>query len=405
MGAFTSNAARVWPVPPDWSNGVTETLAFATDVMQASATAVTQHRGLRISPRRSFGFEILSNGQARRVADMLLAGHSGEWLLPIFPDVQWVAGTVAAGDEFIACETDGFDFAVGAKALLYRGVNDWEMIEVAEIEETGLVLAAPLVNDWAGLGIVPGARLYPLRRAYLQDGTEEEALSDLAGKRSLTFNVLDACDWSVLDAPTLYLGHPVLTVRPDESENPTASYSKLLQTVDYGTAAPLVHDLPKLALRTQQHRWVLRRRPAHSWFRSLLYTLDGRRVPMWVPSWNSDLKPAANIAANSTTLTVEWAGYTLFGLAQPNRKDIRIELNDGTVFYRRINNAVEAGNNETLTLSASLSAHSIAASSIRSISFMALCTLASDSVEIEHVTDAAGVATATTGWQAVVPDV
>ncbi|PZP64178.1 MAG: hypothetical protein DI597_00755 [Pseudoxanthomonas spadix] len=394
----------MWPVPPDWGNGVTETLAFSTDVMQASATASSQHRGTLIAPRRSLGFEIVAYGPERRVADMLLAGHGGEWLLPIFPDVQWVGGSVEATDEFISCKTAGFDFAVGAKALLWRGLNTWEVIEVAEIDETGLVLAAPLVNDWAGLGIAPGARLYPLRRANLQDGVEEELLSDMAGKRSLTFDVLDACDWPVLDAPTLYLGHPVLTVRPDESENPTASYSRLLQSVDYGTAAPLVHDLPKLALRTQQHRWVLHRRPAHSWFRSLLYTLDGRRVPMWVPSWNSDLKMADAIGAASVYLQVEWVGYTLFGLNQPNRRDIRIELSDGSVFYRRIAASIEAGDVETLTLDSALGV-AVAPGAVRCVSFMALCTLASDSIEIEHATDAAGVATSTTGWTAVVPDV
>lgn len=404
MGAFTSNGARVWPVPPDWSNGVTETLAFATDVMQATATASSQHRATRVAPRRSFGFDVVACGPERRATDMLLAGYSGEWLLPIFPDVQWLRGSVEAADEFIGCQTEGFDFAVGAKALLWHGINAWEVVEVAEIEETGLALAAPLANDWAGPGIAPGACLYPLRRANLQDGVEEELLSDIAGKRSLNFNILDACDWPALDAPTLYLGHPVLTVRPDESENPTASYSRLLQSVDYGTAAPLVHDLPKLALRTQQHRWVLHRRPAHAWFRSLLYTLDGRRVPMWVPSWNSDLKMADAIGAASVYLQVEWAGYTLFGLNQPNRRDIRIELSDGSVFYRRIAASIEAGDVETLTLDSALGV-AVAPGAVRCVSFMALCTLASDSIEIEHATDAAGVATATTGWQAVVPDV
>jgi len=75
------------------------------------------------------------------------------------------------------------------------------------------------------------------------------------------------------------------------------------------------------------------------------------------------------------------------------------------VYYRRINNAVEAGATETLTLSASLSGSAIAAGAIRRISFMALSTLASDEVEIDHVTDQDGVATVTLGWQAVVPDV
>jgi hypothetical protein len=128
-------------------------------------------------------------------------------------------------------------------------------------------------------------------------------------------------------------------------------------------------------------------------------------VPIWVPSFSADLKPAAAIAAGSTTLPIEWAAYTLFGFGKPNRKDLRIELTDGTVLYRRVTGAAEVGSTENLTLSSSLDAGSIAPERILAISFMALCTLGSDETEINHQTDADGLATATTGWQAVVPDV
>ncbi|WP_428999856.1 hypothetical protein, partial [Stenotrophomonas maltophilia] len=82
-------------------------------------------------------------------------------------------------------------------------------------------------------------------------------------------------------------------------------------------------------------------RAEHTWFRSLLYTLGGRRTPIWVPSYASDLKPVAAVAGGSTSLSVEWAGYTLFGKGQPNRKDVLIELRDGTKLCRRITNAAE----------------------------------------------------------------
>lgn len=404
MGAFTIDGARVWPVPPNWDNGVTETLAWSTDVLQASGTAISKHRQLLVAPRRGFAFEILEDRQARRVADALLAGYGGDWLLPIWPDVQFVAGLdLVAGDEFIACETVGFDFASGAKALLWSGVNDWEVVDVDEVTDTGLALAAPLAATWTEGGV----RLYPLRRARVHDGAEETLYSDDASKRSMTFDIADACDWPALsvDEIATYLGHPVLDVRPTETDDATASYSRLAQTVDYGTADPLVHDLPGVALRAQKSQWALGDRAAHTWFRSLLYTLCGRRSPIWMPSWASDLVPTAAIAAGDTALTIEWAAYTLFGLGQANRQYVRIELVDGTVLYRRIVAAVEGDATETLTLSSSLSDSSIQPGAVRLISFMALSTLASDAIEIDHKADADGLATATTGWQAVVSDV
>ena len=398
--AFADGETPIWPVPPDWSKSVTETLAFGTDVMMPPATGVSQHRSYRPIPRRVFGFDVLANGQARRTAEMLLAGWGGAWRLPIWPDVQWLSASLSSGATSIACDTAGFDFVDGGKALLYADVNDWQVVAIDTVESDHLALSAALAA-----GTTPGTRLYPLRLARVRGGAEEARFNDGLGRRSLAFDIAEACTWPVLDGVTQYLGHDVLEVRPDESDDPTASVDRLLQTVDYGTALPVVHDLAGVGLRAQQTAWKLFGRAQHTWFRSLLYTRCGRLVPLWLPSFAADLQLADAIAGGSAVLPVEWCGYTLYGLGQHNRKDVRIELTDGTVFYRRITAAAEDGDTENLTLNASLDAGSIAPGRVRSIGFMALSTLASDETEIEHVTDAEGIAKATTGWQAVVPDV
>ncbi|TAM72306.1 hypothetical protein EPN44_15925 [bacterium] len=397
---FATNTDVPWTIPPDWTNGVQESLGWSTDILQASATAVTQHRSLRATPRRAFTFEVAARAQARRAADMLLAGHSGIWQLPIWPDVQWLGATLNGGVISIPCATAGYDFTAGGKALLYAGVDSWEIVSIDSVAPDHVVLTAATIAAYA-----PGSRLYPLRAARVRDDAQERLFNDNNSRRRLTFDLVESCDWPVLAGPTLYQGHLVLDVRPSEPTDPTSSYGRLAQTVDYGTSLPVVHDLPGLALRVQQSHWQLRGRAMHTWFRSMLYTLDGRRVPIWVPSFASDLQPVAAIAGSGAALSVEWAGYTQFGLGKPNRRDVRIELDDGSVFYRRVTNATIAGANETLTLDSALSASSIAPERVRQVSIMALSTLASDDVELDHATDADGLATATTGWQAVVPDV
>lgn len=398
--AFGPTTLKIWPVTPDWSNGVSETLSWGTDVMQASATAVSQHCSYRIGPRRSLSFEVLAEHQERKVVDMLLAGYSGPWQLPVWPDVQWLPASVNAASVAIPCATEGFDFVAGGWALLYSSVNVWQIVQIDTVASDHLGLVSALPSTFAA-----GSRLYPLRRARVQPGSEERMLDLDLSRRRLAFDIDEPCDWPVLASPTMYLGHPLLDVRPTENDDPTVGYNRLLQTLDYGGALPFVYDFPKRALRVQKTGWTLFSRAEHSWYRSLLYTLAGRRVPMWLPSWTSDLKATATIAGGSKLLTVAWAGYTQFGLGKTNRRDLRIELVDGTVFYRRVSASAEVGANEVLTLDSSLNIASIAPEQILSVSFVALSTLASDDIEIEHVADADGTANSTLGWQAVVPDV
>ena len=397
---FTSGGAKIWPIAPDWANGIQETLQWSTEVLQATATAATHPRSLRIGPRRGFTFEVLSQAKNFRVAQMLLAGHGGPWMLPIWPDQQRLGVNLASGASSIPCRTDGFDFVAGGKALLHAGTNAWEVVEVDSVASDHIV---PTGGTVAAYG--PNSRLLPLRRALIEQGAETRLRNALTSRCSLAFSIDENCDWPALTGLTDYLTHPVLEVRPDVSDDPTYSVNRLIQTVDFGAARPFHHDLPGISLRTQQSAWKLVGRAKHTWFRSLLYTLHGRRVSIWVPSFAQDIKPVAAIAGGSASMSIEWTGYTLFGKGKPNRRDLCIELVDGTRLYRRITNSVEAGNAETLTLSASLHAGSIAPERIRQVSIMSLCTLASDEIEFDHVTDQDGEAKVTTGWQGVVPNV
>lgn len=396
--SFGIDAPKIWPVMPDWTNGVTETLSWSTEVLKATGTGVSQHRGLRVGPARSLAIESLAYGQSRRIADALLASWAGEWLLPVWPDVQWLSSRLTSGAAGIECATVGLDFVAGGQAVLFDEVNTWELVTIDAVGSEGLTFVAPTIAAHS-----VGSRIYPVRTARARDAAQETLHSEDIGLRSITFDMAEPCDWPELASPTQYLGHLVLDRRPDESDSPTYSYSRLSQSVDYGTSKPLIYDLPGFAFRSQQSNWTLIGREPHSWFRSLIYTLQGQRVPIWVPSFAADLQPVS--AINGATMQVEWAGYTQFGLGRGNRRDLRIELFDGSVFYRRITGAAEATNTETLTLDSALDGSPIDPSIVRQVSFLALSTQASDDVEIDHATDADGVATVTTGWMGVVPDV
>lgn len=395
---FAVGQIAPWTVVPDWSTPVRETLAWRTEIQRAKVTGVSYHLAKRDTPARSFDFSMVFDKRSRRVADALMAARSGQdMLLPIWPDAQQLAATLVSGATAIACATAGYDFAAGGKALLWASEKVFEVVSVATVGAGVLNLSAPTASAWPA-----GTRLYPLRLARARMEAKASALSDEVGSMSIAFDVREPCAWPAVAPATSYLGRPVLTQRPNESEGLAHGYERLIEEVGNELGDPEVFDLAGVLLRRLQLDFLLAGRAEHTAWRSLLYALRGAATPVWLPSWRQDLKVTAPIGSAATTITVDWGGYTALQMLAPGRRDIRIELADGTAWHRRITAAAEAGENETLTINAALGA-SVDPSAIRAVSFIVLAC-ASDACEITHLTDADGLATSSLAFSAVVPD-
>lgn len=397
--AFVAGQPVPFTLVPDWSQPVRETLAWRTEVLRAPTSAISYHRSLRMTPARSFEALFTNDGARRRLAEQLIRAKAGrEFLLPIWPDVQQLAA-LSAGAAAIACQPAGRDFVDGGQALLLSDINAWEVVQIDSVEANSIALDGVLASSWPA-----GVRLYPLRRARLRNGAEEMALTDLLGSGTLSFDVREPCDWAAVAPTSSYLGRPVLELRPNDGElREATTHERLLASVDNGLGDAEICDLAGTALGALQLAWGLFGRQERAAFRSLLYALRGAATPVWLPSWRQDLRVLAPIAAAAVTISVEWSGYVPLGARVPNRRDIRIELVNGTKFYRRITGAVEAGAAETLTINAALG-QDVDPSAIRAVSFMTLA-VASDTAVLEHLTDVEGVARTSLGFSSVVPDV
>lgn len=390
----------LWPAMPDWSQPVTETLAFLTDSMQA-ATGGIQARALRAAPRRGFSFSATLSGDARRIADAIAFDLGVQrFVLPIYPDVQVLAAALDAGATSIPCRTAGFDFDAGGRAALWSAVDNFEVVEVASIGADALTLANPTVGAWPA-----GARIYPLRSARLLQPPKATHVSDEVMTLDVQCAIDEPCDWPAAWPTAMqYRTLPVLEWRNEESDSPTDQYNRLSATTDADAGKVFYTDLPGMPFRAQSQRFLLAGRDQHSAFRSLAYALNGEANTLWVPSWQADVRLLQPVGATATQIAVPWIGYTQFGYLQQNRRDIAIELLNGTRLYRRITGSAETQGHEVLQLDSALGV-AVDPSQVRQIGWLSVCQLASDTISIEHDTDADGVAVATLNWQAVKADV
>jgi hypothetical protein len=202
----------------------------------------------------------------------------------------------------------------------------------------------------------------------------------------VVFRLAEPVDYTASAGAANYRGKPVLESRPDWSQPLELELQRKLAEIDFGTGVRTWDDESGLPATLQRMKWTFAERAELDAFRRLLYALRGRAVSLWVPTWEDDLVVTAPIADTGDAIDVEWAAYTLQLELDPGRRDIRIELVDGTVFYRRITGAQELdASTERLQIDAPLGV-TVPAAQVAKICFMTLARLDADAVELAYWT-------------------
>lgn len=393
--SIVGNRITAWALTADWSNPVQERLEFKTNTMIAW-TGSEQRRALRVAPRRIFTFDFQMQRQDRRILEaQLFAWSAMVWALPIWPDGQKTTVQVNPGAMSVTCDTTNRDFVAGGLAIFILNASTFEILQVQSVTTGSLTLSHPVVNTWPA-----GSKLFPVRSARLKDYPQIKHANGQFADGSVTFQVIDACDWPVATGLPTYRSYNVLEDSPDDSQEDDTIYQRQAVTTDPGTGVYDVDDTAQVGFPAYMHNWFLKGRTSRANFRSLLYLLKGMQGQIWVPTYQSDLELVANVSASQTVMTVEMANYYLYLAGSTNRQDIRIELTNGTVFYRRITGSTPSSGTETLSIDSSLG-QAVTPAQIRRISYMSLCRLNADAIDILHHTAADGLATAATQFRAL----
>jgi hypothetical protein len=379
-----------WHFAPNWVDPVRESLTWLTDVQRAESGA-EQRFSLREGPRQGWSFTFDCAGRLRRTLESeLFAWGSRIWVLPIWPDIVEIAAPLTAGATSIPLTTAIRDYHVGGLGLLLSGDGlSYESFEVDTVAADSITLARPLLNSWP-----VGTACYPARQARLT-GTQGlgRFTTDLA-TGSADFETVEQITVTYT-AESLYRGLPVLEHEPNWRDQPGLAYRRQLDVLDNLTGALLVQDRSGLAEPAQTMLWSAFDRTEIAALRKFLWARRGRWRGIWVPTFASDLKLVDTIAPSAVNIDVENVGLTQFVAADVGRQDIRIELVDGTIYYRRVSAfALVDADTERMTLSTALGA-TITPAAVRRISWMMFARLDDDLVEIEWVSASVAEATVT----------
>lgn len=385
-----------WTIQPNWQQPVIERLSWKSAVL-VSPSAAEQRFALRWSPRRSFEAMFSVNGRTRTLLDVALsAAGAADWFLPIWHDGERVSSAISSGASSLSVDTDFREFRVNGFVMLWASETDYEVHEVTSIGSGTIGIDPVTSKTWPAW-----TRVFPCVRARIGAFPEQARRSGAVSEGSIRFDVTTDNDWSdgaaSIGLPT-YQTLRVLTQRPDRVNDLTVAYERILEDLDGEVGLITRQDRSGLSLPTYGHAWMRLGRQEQANLRALFYDLKGRVTPLWVPTFQDDLELAVGTTALDDSLLVEPCGLVRFGVPFSGREHLHIRLRDGTDIFRRITGVSTNAGNEEVVLDSALGV-AFEPRDVLSISFMSLCRLNTDDIEINHITGEGGVAQISTTFR------
>lgn len=371
-----------FPFPPDWTFPPVERLEWGTSLL-SSHSAKERRAATRNGARFGFEYTLRTGTDRERVTleNLLHGWHSRVFAVPLWFQPEALQSDLLPGSTTIATETETSGYTVGGIAALVDGLT----VEVAEVVTVapGLLTIARGTNR-----LFPrGSRIMPARFVRLGIPTGIEYLSDAVISVPVRFTGVYEEEIPAAAETATYQGYPVFVHRRDWGLDADAEYSRYVFETDYGTGLTTRDDRAGVSSVSRAHGWTLDGRQATHDYRAWLAARGGRLVPFWQPSGQSDILVLSTLGGTSTAFLAENRGHARLIGAQVERRDMMIELHDGTRYYRRITSAVEVDpDTEQISFNVALG-QTVAPSDIRHVSYMALSRLTADAVEVAHVTD------------------
>ena len=183
-----------------------------------------------------------------------------------------------------------------------------------------------------------------------------------------------------------YLGYDVLEL----NYNRVGSFEERLRRkfvlLNSKTGHRVTDEQSPAPAPTRPFTWTAIGRDEIAVMRDFIEARQGRAIPFWLPSFQWDLALAEDIPQNQSSVTTWWVRYKqqMWGTTAARRHLAIWSLGDGTMDYSQIISATDPANylTETLTLDPVTVREYPRAKTV--LSFLKLCRLEDDRVEISY---------------------
>lgn len=374
-----------FPFRVNTAGGIKEVLQWVTSVTQRKR-ATEQRRRLRKNPRRKLEYtHTFFNEIERQTFRAAMFGwQMRTFALPIWLDRSRLSSNLAAGSTSLTIPTQYLDYDAGGFLLFWQDARNVETVQITGVTSTELTFS-PTQKIWAA-----GTQVMPARLATVST----ELQSELHKRNFETATLL----WQIQNTEVstnrianasydTYKGYPVYKTKNDFSESVNSTYRLKEQILDALIGSYSLMPETNGHQVTTPFKVLLTSRQAIAEFLGFLNSRAGRFTAVWIPSYQDDFTVIDTIDPTATTFSIEPCGYSTFYAVHPARRDVCFIKPDGSMYYRRITGATAPDNtSEVISIDSSLGFTVTPGDGTR-ISFLTLCRLDQDNIELNWLTD------------------
>lgn len=381
--SVTGRRIVVWSFRPDWSTGITERLAWLTDVLAAHDGGEQRVR-LRDHARRAIEYAFLAEGHDARLLEAITFGWGARlYCLPVWWEADFLATEVGAGATQVTVTNAALkDYRAGGLAVFWRDTGSSEAVEILSITGDTIALKLPLAN-----GFPAGARVAPAVLARLDGETPYAHVSDRIVTGRVRFEVDGAIDRVPVEIGPTWQGYAVLDERPDRSEDIDETWARTLTVLDTLTGIVTVDDTSGSPIIRRTYAWRVAGRVAIDRWKKWASSRAGQANALWLPTFADDLELALPAGSGDTALRVRNTLSARYVGSHPLRAAVRIELGNGQVFHRRVTGITELDSQTEAIGLDSAPGVTINPADVRRLMWMSLARLDADALEIHYETD------------------
>lgn len=382
---ITGSRVVVFPYAINWKKGFTEQYTWNTTVLRAR-DGVEQRFGLDSSPRKSLAYDTLAVGgsDAAMLRATLMGWHERFFALPVWADISLLTSAISAGATSIPVDTTDRNFFVGGIILLRRDDRRFETGEITSVNPGSIELAREIQFDWPA-----GSAAFPVNLGHLPSSAKLSSQTDSMISGRVNFSAdIGKTDTSLLNSvpPHTYGGLEFLLRKPNWGKAVELTSESDFQVVDFDRGLD-EYLARSIAEHTYRYEFVLNGKSDIQAFKDFLGRRNGKRVPFYMPTWQTDIETVAPIQAGSTGVVIKNNGYHAYLKDHKGAAGVYIITSDGSTYARIITgSSLNIVSDEiTLSIDSELGVQYLPAEVVM-VSYLAKCRLATDSVRIDFLT-------------------